>query len=64
MIIIDKTALFVPQPSLERSTRLHPVFMSLDFATAPLLQIKVVNPTPKPQPGGPSICIYVPHYHR
>jgi hypothetical protein len=32
IIIFGKTALFEPQPSLEASVRLHPVFTSLHFA--------------------------------
>jgi hypothetical protein len=30
---MGKTALFEPQPSLEDSTGMHPVFISLDFST-------------------------------
>jgi hypothetical protein len=33
IIIIGKTALFEPQPSLEDSARFDPVFTSLDFVT-------------------------------
>jgi hypothetical protein len=33
IIIIGKTALFEPQPSLEDSVRLYLVFTSLDFVT-------------------------------
>jgi hypothetical protein len=33
VIIIGKTALFEPQPSLEDSAGLYAVFNSLDFAT-------------------------------
>jgi hypothetical protein len=33
IMIIGKTAFFEPQPSLEDSSRLHPVFTSLDFTT-------------------------------
>jgi hypothetical protein len=56
---IGKTALFEPQPSLEDSTSLHPVFASLDFATLIFLQSKVFSLASKPQPGGPGPCIYV-----
>jgi hypothetical protein len=37
IIIIGKTALFEPQPSLDDSATLHPVFTSLDFATIIIL---------------------------
>jgi hypothetical protein len=33
IIIIGKTDLFEPWPSLEDSTRLHPVFTSFNFET-------------------------------
>jgi hypothetical protein len=33
MIIMDKTELFEPSPSIENSTRFYPVFTSLDFET-------------------------------
>lgn len=33
IILIGKSALFVPQSSLEDSVKLHPVFTSSDFAT-------------------------------
>jgi hypothetical protein len=47
---IGKTALFEPQPSLEDSARLHPVFTSLDFVTIVLFkQSKVVSPASNPK---------------
>jgi hypothetical protein len=60
IIIIDKTALFEPQPALEDSARLHGIFTSLDFATLFFFsQSKVVSLASNPQPGGPGPCIYV-----
>jgi hypothetical protein len=38
----------------------HPVFTSLDLATAMFLQTKVVSLASNLQPGGPGLCIYVP----
>jgi hypothetical protein len=60
IIIIGKTTLFQPWPSLEDSAGLHPVFISLDFATIFVLQSKVVSLASNPQPGGPGPFVYVP----
>jgi hypothetical protein len=51
-IVIGKTDLFEPYPSLEHSARLHLVFTSLDFVTVILLQSKFVSFAFNPQPGG------------
>jgi hypothetical protein len=67
IIMIGKTALFEPQPSLEYSIGLvcswynrdHLVLNS-DFATAMLLPSNVVSLASKPQPGRPNLSIYVP----
>jgi hypothetical protein len=59
-IIISKTALFKPQPSLKISARLHLIYTSLDFPTVFLLQSKVVSFASNPQPGGPGACISGP----
>jgi hypothetical protein len=42
-------------PTLEDSARLHPVFISFDFATIILLQSMIINPASNPQSGGPII---------
>jgi hypothetical protein len=47
--ILGKTALFEPEPSLEESARLHPVFISLDFATVIFFyraRLSALRPTP------------------
>jgi hypothetical protein len=59
IIIICDTALFEPQPSLDASARLQPVFTSSDFATIIFLQSKAVSLASNPDPGGPGFCIYV-----
>jgi hypothetical protein len=58
--IIGKTALFEQQPSLEDYARLHPDFISLDFATIIFFTEQVVSLASDSQPGGPGLCIYVP----
>jgi hypothetical protein len=59
IIIIGKTAHIEPQPSLENSARLHPVF-ALDFAARIFLKSKVFSLASNPKSGGPGSCIYVP----
>jgi hypothetical protein len=60
IIIIGRTALFEPYPSLEDSVRLDdPGFTSLDFAAIIFLQSKVVSLVSNPQSRGPGLCIYV-----
>jgi hypothetical protein len=48
IIIIGKTALFEPQPSLEYSARFHPVFTSLDFATIIIFTEQGLQPCIQP----------------
>jgi hypothetical protein len=57
-VILGKTVLFEPWPSLEDSARLHLVFTSLEFMTM-FLHSKVVSLASNPQPGGPGPCIRV-----
>jgi hypothetical protein len=47
-VVIGETALVEPQPSSENSTRLHPVFSSLDFATIIFYRARssALRPTP------------------
>jgi hypothetical protein len=59
IIIIGKTELFDPQPSLKDCARFYSGFTSLNFATVIFLQSKVVSLASNPQPSGPGPCIYV-----
>jgi hypothetical protein len=51
-----------PQPSLGlgllHKIRLNFLEASQQFS---FLQGRVVSPTPNPHPGGPGLCIYIPH---
>jgi hypothetical protein len=60
VIITGKSALFESYPFLEGSSRLYPVFTSLDFATVIFLQSKVVSLASNYQPRGPGHGNYVP----
>jgi hypothetical protein len=60
MIIICKTALFEPWPSLKDSVRFYLVSTSLNFTTIILFTAQGCQLCIQPQPGGPSPCIYVP----
>jgi hypothetical protein len=66
IIIIGNTAPFESYTSLEDYARfvysweLDLVFTSLDFSAVIFLQRKVISLASNPQPGGPSLSIYVP----
>jgi hypothetical protein len=60
VMVIGKTALFEPEPSLGDYARLNPVFTSLDFTTIFFLHSRVLSLAANPKPGGPCLCIYVP----
>jgi hypothetical protein len=61
IVIIGRTVLFEPQPSLEDSIRMHLVFTSLDFETTIFfLRNKVPSLASNCHPDGPGLCVYVP----
>jgi hypothetical protein len=51
-----------PQPSLGLGL-LHKIRLNFLEASEQFsfLHGRVVSPTPKPHPGGPGLCIYIPH---
>jgi hypothetical protein len=58
----QQKSLFEPQPSLQDSVRLYPVFTSLEFARIIILQRKAVSSLSNPQPGGPGLWICFPQW--